>query len=98
MNIKTNGTRKDALPFDERQLCFALPEFFRNAFYAIFHFMKKDDFPQLAPALRGLAQLLKDAGLSITEITEELHHRIAEPPGFPATPVQRGITRMSGLA
>jgi pimeloyl-ACP methyl ester carboxylesterase len=64
----------------------------------LIRFIMKDDSPKMAPALRGLAQLLKDAGLSITDIAEELNHRIAEPLGLPATPVQRGVTRISGWA
>ncbi len=48
--------------------------------------------------LRGLTRLLTDASLNVTELVEDVHHRIVNPPIFPTTPIQSFISGVSGLA
>jgi hypothetical protein len=47
--------------------------------------------------LQGLARLITEATLSVTDIVEAMHHRIVHPPFLPSTPIQRLITGIAGI-
>ncbi|MFC7357539.1 esterase/lipase family protein [Jejudonia soesokkakensis] len=48
--------------------------------------------------LQGLATLLTDASLGITDLVEAMHKRIVNPPFIPSTPIQHLITNVAGVA
>jgi pimeloyl-ACP methyl ester carboxylesterase len=46
---------------------------------------------------QGINRLLMDATISITDIVEDMHHRIVHPPYLPSTPIQNLITQIAGF-
>lgn len=47
--------------------------------------------------LRGLADIVTDATLQVTNLAEDLNHRIVHPPYLPSSPIQHLITGIAGI-
>ncbi len=48
--------------------------------------------------LQGIARLVTEATIGITDLVEAMHKRIVHPPFLPSTPIQHAITNIAGVA
>ena len=47
--------------------------------------------------LQGIARLITDATIGITDLVEAMHQRVVHPPFLPSTIVQKLITSIAGV-
>ena len=47
--------------------------------------------------LQGITRLLTDATIGVTELVEEMHHRVVHPPFLPSTPIQHLISNIASF-
>lgn len=47
--------------------------------------------------LQGIARLVTEATIGITDLVEAMHRRIVHPPFLPSTPIQHAITNIAGV-
>lgn len=47
--------------------------------------------------LQGLARLITDATIGVTNLVEAMHKRVVHPPFLPSTPIQDLITKIAGI-
>ena len=52
---------------------------------------------KLGQDLQGVARLITEATLGITDLVEAMHKRVVHPPFLPSTPIQHLITKIAGI-